>query len=184
MRYADAAAPELGRASRKAEAMPAEAAASITLNAWNPDTPYLKQLKTAAKTGRYPLYLKLRDTYGTTPGFFLDVADFFRAQGDTRLALRILSNLAELRLDDPGLLRVLGYRLRQLGHDDLAVWTFEEVLRLREEEPQSRRDLALACAGTGTGQEESAAPAPGILSGPWTSCGKWRSGAGTRASPT
>jgi len=125
---------------------PAEPAASITLKPWSPDTPYLKELKAAPKAERYGLYLKQRDTYGKTPGFFLDVSDLFREQGEKELALRILSNLAELKLEDAPLLRVLGQRLRQLGFHDLAVWTFGEVLRMREEEPQSRRDLALACA--------------------------------------
>lgn len=127
-------------------AAPAESAASITLKPWSPDTPYLKDLKAAPKAERYGLYLKQRDTYGKTPGFFLDVSDLFREQGEKELALRILSNLAELKLEDAALLRVLGQRLRQLGFHDLAVWTFGEVLRMREEEPQSRRDLALACA--------------------------------------
>ena len=140
---AQAAAPDL----TMTVTMGKEAAASILLRPWNPDTPYLKELKAAPKPGRYALYLKLRETAGGTPGFFLDVAELFREQGEPSLALRILTNLAELRLEDPSLLRVLGYRLRQLGLDDLAVWTFEDVLRLREEEPQSRRDLALACAG-------------------------------------
>lgn len=123
-----------------------EPAASITLKPWSPDTPYLKELKAAPKAERYGLYLRQRDTHGKTPGFFLDVSDLFREQGEKELALRILSNLAELKLEDAALLRVLGQRLRQLGFHDLAVWTFGEVLRMREEEPQSRRDLALACA--------------------------------------
>ncbi|MFZ1614899.1 MAG: DUF2135 domain-containing protein [Holophaga sp.] len=129
-----------------------EHAASITLKPWSPDTPYLKDLKVAPKAERYALYLKQREAYGKTPGFFLDVSDYFREQGEKDLALRILSNLAELKLEDAPLLRVLGQRLRQLGFRDLAVWTFDEVLRMREEEPQSRRDLALACAEAGQPQ--------------------------------
>jgi len=129
-----------------------EPSASITLKPWSPDTPYLKELKAAPKAERYALYLKQREAYGKTPGFFLDVSDYFREQGEKDLALRILSNLAELKLEDAPLLRVLGQRLRQLGFRDLAVWTFDEVLRMREEEPQSRRDLALACAEAGQPQ--------------------------------
>ena len=126
-----------------------EATGSIDLKPWTPDTPYLKELKAAPAAERYPRYLGLRDTYGSTPGFFLDVSDFFRAQGDGALALRILTNLAELKADDPTLLRVLGYRLRQLKLTAPAVWTFEQVLALRDDEPQSRRDLALALADAG-----------------------------------
>lgn len=140
-----------GAAGGTAE-QPVEATGSIALKAWSPDTPYLKELKAAPKAERYALYLHQRDTYGKTPGFFLDVSDLFREQGEKDLALRILSSLAELKLEDATLLRVLGYRLRQLGLHELAVWTFEEILRMREEEPQSRRDLALACAEAGRPQ--------------------------------
>ena len=58
----------------------------------------------------------------------------------------MLSNIAELELEDAALLRVLGHRLVQIGQLDLAVQTFEQVLELRPEEPQSYRDLALALA--------------------------------------
>ncbi len=126
-----------------------EMRASITLGAWSPDTPYLKELKASARARQYLRYLELREHYGTTPGFFLDVSDYFREQGDATLALRILSNLAELKLEDPALLRVLGYRLRQLGLHALAAWSFEQVLVLRSEDPQSLRDLALALADAG-----------------------------------
>lgn len=124
----------------------------IELKAWNPDTPYLKALEAASKDERYAVYLRLRDDFGGTPGYYLDVADFFERQGDRALSRRILSNLAELKLEDPALLRVFGWRLLQLGEPGLAVWVLEQVLRLREEEPQSRRDLGLALAALGEPQ--------------------------------
>ena len=129
-----------------------EAAASIELKAWSPDTPYLRDLRAARQEQRYALYLKLREQHGTTPGFFLDVSDLFREKGESALALRILTNLAELKLEDPALLRVLGYRLRQLKLPRLAAWTFEQVVAWRNEEPQSHRDLALALAEAGDTQ--------------------------------
>lgn len=125
---------------------------TILLKNWNPDTPYLKILEQTAKDDRYATYLKLRPEYGSTPGFFLDVSDLFFKAGEGPLALRILSNLAELKLEEATLLRVLGYRLGQLGEHRLSVWAFEKVLRLREEEPQSSRDLALAYAAAGQKQ--------------------------------
>ena len=63
-----------------------------------------------------------------------------------RLALRILSNLAEMDYESAPLVRILAYRLQQTGRFDLAIPLFEEVLKMRGEEPQSRRDLALALA--------------------------------------
>jgi hypothetical protein len=89
--------------------------------------------------------LEQRATWGTAPGFFLDCADFF-APHDRSSALRILSNLVELDLEDPALLRVFARRLVQLDELDLAILTFERVRELRPEEPQSHRDLALALA--------------------------------------
>lgn len=140
--------------SDKPDAEP-EPKGTITLKAWNPDTPYLKALAGTPKADRYAAYLKLRAEYGSTPGYFLDVSDLFFRDGNGDLALRILSNIAELKLEDATLLRILGYRLKQLGQHRLSVWASEEVLRMREEEPQSTRDLALACAADG--QEQRAA---------------------------
>ena len=98
--------------------------------------------------------MKNRAQYGTSPGFFLDCSDFFREAGDAELALQVLSNIAELELEDAALLRVLGYRLLQIGQLDLAVQTFEQVLEMRPEEPQSYRDLALALARERRDREE------------------------------
>ncbi len=133
-------------ASKPAEALPR---ATIELKAWTPETPYLKELEAAEPGTRYSAYLRLREAHGGTPGFFLDVSDLFERNGEKALARRILSNLAELKPEDPELLRILGWRLQQLGELTGAVWTLEEVLRIREEEPQSRRDLALALAARG-----------------------------------
>ncbi|HEO64674.1 MAG TPA: DUF2135 domain-containing protein, partial [Spirochaetes bacterium] len=72
-----------------------------------------------------------------------DCADFFISRQKTDLALQILSNIAELDLEDASLLRILAHRLAQLKYLDLSVLLFEEILRLRPEEPQSHRDLAL-----------------------------------------
>lgn len=149
-RAADAMAPEEALAERK-EAIAAGAgqskgvstSARIELAAWNPDAPYLAKLKIASDP--YQAYLLERRTQGSTPAFFLDCADYFRDQvKDPKLALRILSNIAEIDLESAPLVRVLAYRLSHWERFDLAVPLFEEALKLRGEEPQSRRDLALA----------------------------------------
>jgi hypothetical protein len=137
-------------APREAEETPAPA--SIQLKTWDPDTPYLKTLRALPKADRYGTYLRLRKDWEHQPGFFLDVADQLHQDGSERLALRVLSNLAELRLEDAALFRVLGHRLLQVHRPALAVWVFEKVRRWRSEEPQSLRDLALACAEAGEPQ--------------------------------
>ncbi|MEO6992463.1 MAG: VIT domain-containing protein [Lacunisphaera sp.] len=120
--------------------------ANITLQHWEAKAGYLDRLRRAGVEKRYAVYLEERSDHLRQPGFFLDVAEFFFEAKNSELALRILSNLAELQLDDPSLLRVLAHRLVQAGRPDLARPLFEHVLTLRPEEPQSRRDLALVCS--------------------------------------
>ncbi|MFT7581879.1 MAG: Ca-activated chloride channel family protein [Myxococcota bacterium] len=120
--------------------------AAIALTPWNPDTPYLRALKAAKKDAWYTVYLAQRKIHGTAPAFYLDCADFFSRNGDASLALRILSNLAEMKIEDVALTRVLAHRLTQWESLDLAVYSFEAALRMRPEEPQSYRDLALVLA--------------------------------------
>ncbi|MES2765263.1 MAG: VIT domain-containing protein, partial [Bacteroidota bacterium] len=124
----------------------------IKLVAWNPQAPYLDSLKTVSNAELYNAYLLLKEQYGGSVGFYLDVADYFAGKAEKALALRILSNIAEMELENHELLRVLARRLEQLGHHALAVAVFEEVLKIRGEEPQSYRDLALACAANGESQ--------------------------------
>ena len=117
---------------------------AIVLKEWDPKTPYLAALKTAGPKGWFTTYLKERNTWGNSPAFFLDCADFFRRHKRQGQALQILSNIAELELENAALLRILAQRLRQLGYLDLAIALFWEVKKMRPEEPQSWRDLALA----------------------------------------
>jgi len=115
----------------------------VKIKAWDPKTPYLAALKAAPARRRYAVYLQQRDKHGQAPAFYLDCAHYFRRVKQRRLALRILSNLAELELANPALLRVLAHRLAQVGQLDLSIAVFEKVRKLRPEEPQSFRDLAL-----------------------------------------
>jgi Ca-activated chloride channel homolog len=119
---------------------------AIVLQAWNPDTPYLEALKKAKPERRFAVYIEQRKAFGSSPAFFLDCSDFFLQAGDRALGLQVLSNVAEMELENAALLRILAHRLAQLGHLELAAGLFEEVLRLRPEEPQSHRDLALVLA--------------------------------------
>ena len=132
--------------SGKQQAVRAAPAGAIKLKKWNPKTPYLAKLKKAKEGEWYSVYLTERKENEGSSAFFLDVSDFFLEKKQPVLALRILANVAEMELENPQLLRILGYRLMQVGRPKLAVAVFEEVLKMREEEPQSYRDLALALA--------------------------------------
>lgn len=124
-------------------------AASIEIKPWSPDTPYLKAIRAAKDVGRYPAYLAERAKWAQSPAFFLDCAGVFYEGGNKMLARRILTNLAELRIEDAGLLRVLAWRLQQAGDLDTATVILRRLTKLRPEEPQSFRDLALALAERG-----------------------------------
>jgi tetratricopeptide (TPR) repeat protein len=118
--------------------------ATIAVAPWNPRAPYLKVLRSSAHTMIYKRYLQLKDKYADQPSFFIDVAEFFAANGDTKTAVRVLTNLAEMELKDPALLRVVAQKLLELKANKIALDVLNEVLELRPEEPQSYRDYALA----------------------------------------
>ena len=125
-------------------------APTVTLKAWDPKTPYIDALKSAGKGEAYKVYLKERDKYSDSPAFFLDCAGwFFKDEGDGVIPRRILSNLAEFKLEDAALWRSMGWRAREAGSYDLAVLAFRKVLKMRGEEAQSRRDLALVLMESG-----------------------------------
>lgn len=119
-------------------------ALKISVAAWAPDSAYARRLRAARPDAVYALYLQERDDHADSSAFYLDVADILLAHGQRDLALRVLSNLAEMQLENRHVLRVLGYRLMQAKAPALAVPVFRDVLALGEEEPQSFRDLALA----------------------------------------
>ena len=134
------------RSESYSEDTPEAPTGSIALNAYNPDTPYLKVMEYADEAKAVETYYKLKEEYGSTPSFYADVADYFFKKGNKEQAILVISNLAELGLDDPQLLRMLGYKLSSYGAKKEAVQVFRKVAELREEEPQSFRDLGLALA--------------------------------------
>ena len=116
----------------------------IVLKKYDPKAPYLKEMKRAKGDEVYQVYLKARRKNLDSSAFYLEVADHFVQIGRRDLAMRALSNIAEMDLENAPLLRILGHRLLQIGEAEAAAAVFEEVLAIREEEPQSYRDLANA----------------------------------------
>jgi tetratricopeptide (TPR) repeat protein len=119
---------------------------AIAIKQWDPDVPYLKAMREAGKDAdaAYAVYLKQRPQYLSSPAFYFDCADYLLHAGHTKLGVRVLTNVAELKLEDAQLLRIVAHRLNQLGQRDLAIDMFERIKAMRPEEPQSWRDLALA----------------------------------------
>ncbi|MGB0592428.1 MAG: VIT domain-containing protein [Myxococcota bacterium] len=145
----------LGTEAKKKGRGKAKKPAAIVLAPWDPKTPYLALIKAAPKATRYETYLGVRGDYGNSPAFFLDCAAFFQTEGDEALSIRVLSNIAEMELEDPALLRILAHRLAQRSALDLAILLFERILVLRPEEPQSFRDLALTLERRGDARRAS-----------------------------
>lgn len=144
------AAQTLARnAASAAEASPA---ISIQLKRWTPDAAYFRRLQQAAAKDLYAVYLDERQEHSASTAYYLDAADIFLERGERALGIRILSNLAEMDLENRHVLRILGYRLMQAAEPRLAIPVFKRVLELSPEEPQSYRDLGLAYAATGQAQ--------------------------------
>jgi Ca-activated chloride channel family protein len=124
----------------------APATIGIQLKRATSDAPYFARFRDAASNDLYRVYLDERAGYLNSTAFFLDAADAFFDKGLTALGVRVLSNLAEMELENRHILRILGYRLMQAGQARLAIPVFARVLELAPNEPQSYRDLGLAYA--------------------------------------
>jgi Ca-activated chloride channel homolog len=133
----------------KTQQSPPQQSLSIKLQKFQPNAPYAKRLQEASREERYAIYLDERPNYLSSTAFYLDVADIFFEKGETDLAVRILSNLAEMNLENRHILRILAYRLWQANLTDLALPLLKKVQELSPNEPQSYRDLGLLEAQAG-----------------------------------
>ncbi len=106
-------------------------------------------IRRAPRDRQYELYLSLRAKQHYRPTFFLWVADYFFNSGREELGVRILSNIAELGIEDYELYKMMGYKLREIEQYPAAVYCFKKVLDWRPAEPQSFRDYGLALEDAG-----------------------------------
>lgn len=141
-----------GRLSYKSEAAADKNSISIQIKPAVTNVPYLKRLQAAPAEQWQGIYFDERRDFTRSVSFYLDVAEFFFEKGQNAIALRVLSNLAELDLENRQILRLLAYRLTQADRVTLALPIFERVLDLAPNEPQSFRDLGLALAQAGQSQ--------------------------------
>lgn len=126
----------------------------VELKGWNPKTPYLKILKKINNTPEvYSKYIALREKYSKSPSFYIDVADFFKSRNEYKTAIQILTNVAEIELDNYELLKALAYKFEEYKIYDYAVYIYKEIVLLRPEDIQSHRDLALAYGQVGEYQK-------------------------------
>jgi len=98
---------------------------------------------------KYQIYLKERMDHISSPAFFLDCAHFFLDSDDINdemrmYGMRILTSLAELKLEDARLYRILANKLTQEGEFAKSLYLLKKVSKLKGEEPQTWRELGLA----------------------------------------
>ncbi|MFT5906729.1 MAG: tetratricopeptide (TPR) repeat protein [Cryomorphaceae bacterium] len=121
--------------------------ATIAIKGWKPQSRYAKALSAAAKRGSLMSeYAKWKTNYQNSPSFYLDAAEVFLRNDQRAMAIKVLSNLAEIDSESAQMLRILAFRYSQMGEYALAEMLLREVVELRGEEPQSYRDLALVLA--------------------------------------
>ena len=118
---------------------------TITVKPIKKDNDYLNKL-TGKTADDYNIYIKLRDDYASSPTFYFDMADWFYTHNDKETALRVLTSIADLELENASLYRLLGYRFKEYGEYALEKFVCQKVIQWRPMEPQSYRDYALALA--------------------------------------
>jgi len=124
---------------------------TITIKPIKQDNDYLNKL-TGKTADDYQIYLKLRNDYANSPTFYFDMANWFYTHNDRETALRVLTSIADLELENASLYRLLGYRLKEYGEYALEKFVCQKVIEWRPMEPQSYRDYALALADNGEAQ--------------------------------
>jgi tetratricopeptide (TPR) repeat protein len=143
------AAPMLSKSIGAALGAAGSGGATITVAAWDPKAPYLDAIAKAENP--YAEYLVQKKEFGSAPAFYMDCASWFFKSDRmySAVARRVLSNMAEFGLEDAAVWRSMGWRLREAGEYEAAIRCFAKALRLRGEEGQSRRDLALVLSEHG-----------------------------------
>lgn len=111
--------------------------------------PYIKALDAAAADARETLLFEQAKLYGTLAGFWLDVADWYRAKGDDGMAARLLLTALDAATADDETRQIVAFRLQRDGRLDDAVALFERMAITNADRPQPRRLLALALAQRG-----------------------------------
>ena len=115
------------------------------------DETYIIEIEKAKDS--YGAYLKCRKKYKTSTKFYFNVAQSFADRKEMELAIRVLSNIAELDQENYELYKGLGYKLKAMGQYHAASYVFKKVLDWRPMEPQSYRDYGLSLADEGKLQE-------------------------------
>jgi Ca-activated chloride channel family protein len=131
-----------------------------------------ERLQDAGKDDLYRVYLDERAAWLSSSSFYMDAAGVFLDRGLPELGLRVLSNLAEMNLENRQLLRLYAYRLVQAPPQRpgrAGVRTHQRA--------GAQRAAIVARPGPGAGREAASRSVPSMP------CGKWCHSPGTGALP-
>ena len=115
------------------------------------DQSYMKALKASKQP--YRTYLQERKKYEDKATFYYNVAQYFYKRKSVDTAIQILSNVAELNIEDAPLMKILVYKLKEWKQYEKELWCAAKVLEWRPMDLQSHRDHALALEDNGRYQE-------------------------------
>lgn len=115
------------------------------------ELPYMASLKKSKQP--YATYLRERKQYENNATFYYNVAQYFYKRKSVDTALQILSNIAELNIEDAPLMKILVYKLKEWKQYEKELWCAAKVLEWRPMDLQSHRDHALALEDNGRYQE-------------------------------
>lgn len=110
------------------------------------DRPYLAALDKAAKDQWLEVLRAQEKSFGTLPAFYLDTAEWFRLQGETRIARDLLLSALDLSTTSDETRQTVAFRLQRDGEHALAISLLEQFAATTEYRPQPKRSLALALA--------------------------------------
>lgn len=123
----------------------AEGAATIQIEAWQPERPYL-ELFEGAPDEFDKRFLEAEGRHGGIPAFYLDTAEWLRKRGRTDDAIEMVLGALDLPSANEVTLGIVADRLERYGAIDRAIELRERQMALDPNRPQPRRLLALALA--------------------------------------
>ncbi|MCG8582079.1 MAG: DUF2135 domain-containing protein [Bacteroidales bacterium] len=111
---------------------------------WDSTATYISDISKLKGTEAYPYYLSIKKSHLNQPSFYLDVAAYLFKINRTKEALSVITNIAELQLENAEVLRIAAHKLIEQNQLEAGLLLFRKIKNMRPEELQSYRDLALA----------------------------------------
>ena len=111
---------------------------------------YILELEKATSfKGAQTIYKRQQQAgIGHSIQYYIEVSDYF-SRWDSNFSYSLLTNIAEIAPTNPKALKVLAYKLEELGKINEAKDLYKRIAKLRPKQAQSYRDLALIYQNSG-----------------------------------